>query len=60
MAAGGPDMSCAGHAQPGSAKAKNVAICHNPACDAIRFDTHTVDRYIFVHFGTALFLDYLK
>lgn len=32
-------VSRVGHAQPSSTKAKSVMIRHDPACDAIKFDT---------------------
>lgn len=36
-------MSRAGHAQPSSPKAKNIALCHDPSRNAIEFDAHALE-----------------
>lgn len=44
LAARGLDTAHAGQAHSGSAKAKNMAICHDPVHYAIEFDTPGIDN----------------
>lgn len=47
LVAQGLNMSRAGHADPGFAKAKNITIHHDSARDTIKCDTRGLDRFTF-------------
>lgn len=47
MVACGPDMAHAGQTHPGFAKAKNIPILNDTACDVIGFDTPAINHIYF-------------